>query len=291
MNENLLLGVLLVTMAGLGTGIIHFSGGEPTLRPDLPQLVKRAKEKNIIVSMTTNGSASAETMGRLLDIDIIRVSIDGPERIHDSLRQSPGAFKKAIQTLEFLASKNKKPIITALYTEQSSYAMLEELAVIARSLNIQVSLTMLDRYVNLEDLDAGHKDRRSYLDSELFRGFVSTTRELRKRHGDTVVNPEPFWSTVLAGGLEKTGCRAMDIAICLKSDGSVSLPCNSLSLKRLKGNIRESYYGKEAEGVHNLQGRHPLCRECVVRCMTSATALLKLKGLVSVFDSYIRSLR
>ena len=54
-------------LAELGTKMIHFSGGEPTLRADLPDLVARAKQHKMMVSFTTNGSAPISKMEKLLN--------------------------------------------------------------------------------------------------------------------------------------------------------------------------------------------------------------------------------
>ena len=51
----------------MGTKMIHFSGGEPTLRRDLPDLIASAKQNDMMVSFTTNGSASIEKMEKLLE--------------------------------------------------------------------------------------------------------------------------------------------------------------------------------------------------------------------------------
>ena len=113
-------------LSDLGTQMIHFSGGEPMLRKDLHSLITRAKQKNLMVALTTNGSASSEAMEKVLHADMIRVSIDGTEKFHDEQRESQGAYKKAIQTLEFLISRGHKPQVVSTYPDESSYSMLED---------------------------------------------------------------------------------------------------------------------------------------------------------------------
>lgn len=281
---------IIEQLSGLGTKIIHFSGGEPTLRKDLPELVSKAKEKNMIVSITTNGSAPLQRIEKLLHVDLIRVSIDGPEQFHDSMRKTPGAFKKAVEVLRFLRDRNKKPLITVVYTKDTSYKMLEELVNIARLLNIQISLNILSRNFNIENPDVVLHQKNTYLNPTFFHEYVSTISRLKKDYGNVIANPNPYLAVIQEGGLEIYGCRAMDIAICIKSDGSISLPCNGLPLKLAKGNIKEIYYGKKAADLRPLQGKHPLCKGCTIRCMASASALLKSKGFIAIFDAYIRNM-
>jgi MoaA/NifB/PqqE/SkfB family radical SAM enzyme len=280
---------LIDQLSGLGTKMVHFSGGEPTLRPDLAQLVRRAKEKKILVSLTTNGSASSGTMEQLLDADLIRVSIDGPEEFHDSMRKTRGAFKKAMETVEFLVSRGRKPLITSTYTTQTSYGMIQELVAVATRCKIQISLNMLGRNLNAQDPGPAGDRSDSYLSSKLFLGYASTMRALRQEYGNTIANPQPYLGILSQGGLDTYGCRAMDIAICIKSDGSVTLPCNGLSLKCVKGRLEDIYYAEDTKKLGSLQGKHPVCAGCGIRCMAAASSLLKLRGIIAIFDSYVRS--
>jgi len=88
------------------------SGGEPTLRSDLPQIVEIFRRKNQIqsVSVPTNGLRfdSIATIARQiseLDADLLvtfNVSIDGFSEVHDHIRGVPGAYDSAMKTLHAL---------------------------------------------------------------------------------------------------------------------------------------------------------------------------------------------
>lgn len=281
---------LVEQLSKLGTKIIHFTGGEPTLREDLRELVGKAKEKNMIVQITTNGSCPIQKMDRLLLADVILISIDGTEQFHDSIRNSPGAFKRAMQTLQFLKSKNKKPIITCVYTKESSYKMAEELVDVARSLDIRITIKNLGRNINETMPEAMAHPEYNDLKSEYFAEYISVVHKLRKEYKNTVVNPEPLSTVIGQGGLDAYGCRAMDIAISIKADGSISLPCNGLQIRLLKGKIESIYHGKEALELRPLQGNHPICKGCNIPCMVGASALLRLRGLFAIIGSYLEDL-
>jgi MoaA/NifB/PqqE/SkfB family radical SAM enzyme len=63
----------------LGTGIITFSGGEPTLHPDLDLLIQRARQGGAIVTVITNGYLlSPARIERLnaASLDYLQISID-----------------------------------------------------------------------------------------------------------------------------------------------------------------------------------------------------------------------
>lgn len=276
---------LLDQLADMGTRIIHFSGGEPTLWKGLPELIARAKDKGMLVSMTTNGSSSLERIEKFLRLDLIRVSLDGTEQFHDSVRQFSGAYQKGIETLRFLRSKGKKPIITAVYMDSTPYEMMENLAKTAQELNVQLSLNI---HGNSHE-EIGNPET-SWSKNGLYSKYISMLNKLRAKYGNVISNPEPYLSVVKLGGLDKYGCRAMDIAIAIGADGTVCLPCTRMPKLQMKGNLREIYYGEQIDEIRKLQGRDPLCEGCGMRCMSSASALLQLKGQASIINAYAKVL-
>lgn len=89
---------------------LNISGGEPTDRNDLPQIIQIFKEKcpNLLfVNFTTNGINSEKIIQQVIEISKleipwfnVNVSIDGPANIHDQLRGISGNFESAIKTLQ-----------------------------------------------------------------------------------------------------------------------------------------------------------------------------------------------
>lgn len=86
--------------------IIVFSGGEPTLRRDLFDLVAHATRLGMQTALATNGTGIDRTMARrIADSSVKRVSIsfDGTDSpTHDSFRGQKGAFKAAIRGWKYL---------------------------------------------------------------------------------------------------------------------------------------------------------------------------------------------
>src|SRR4051794_16958326 len=63
----------------LGTGIITFSGGEPTLHPDLDLLIRRVRDNGAIVTLITNGYLLTPDRIKRLNkagLDYLQISID-----------------------------------------------------------------------------------------------------------------------------------------------------------------------------------------------------------------------
>lgn len=91
---------LIDDLAGFGVPVILFSGGEPMVRKDLPDLAGYAVNKGIRAVISTNGTLiTAEKAKILKDIGLsyVGVSLDGMEEIHDKFRGVKGAFRKAME--------------------------------------------------------------------------------------------------------------------------------------------------------------------------------------------------
>ncbi|HET7144408.1 MAG TPA: radical SAM protein, partial [Anaerolineales bacterium] len=84
-------------LAELGCKKIHFSGGEPMLRPQLPDLVEHASRLGMRVTLTTNGTLVDKVKAkRLIEAGLrgVNVSIDSPIRkTHEKIRGVEGSFK------------------------------------------------------------------------------------------------------------------------------------------------------------------------------------------------------
>lgn len=89
---------------------IYFSGGEPTLRSDLLELIRYTKEKKLVCALTTNGSLSNKKfLEKLIStkLDFLSVSIDGSAFFHNKMRNYKGAFQKASGAIKDLVELKK----------------------------------------------------------------------------------------------------------------------------------------------------------------------------------------
>ena len=90
---------LIDDLASFGAPVILFSGGEPLMRKDLPELALYAKEKGMRAVISTNGTLISKEKAKVLkDIGLsyVGVSLDGMEETNDKFRGKKGAFKEAI---------------------------------------------------------------------------------------------------------------------------------------------------------------------------------------------------
>lgn len=91
-------------LARLGTVRVGLTGGEPLLRPDLGTLVDRCSSLGMWTTLETNGYLYPERRGELGTLGRVMFSLDGPEAVHDRVRE-PGAFRKVRRALEAAAEE------------------------------------------------------------------------------------------------------------------------------------------------------------------------------------------
>ncbi len=91
---------LLDDLAAFGVPVVLFSGGEPLMRKDLPELAAYAVEKKMRAVISTNGTLISADMAKTLKsigLSYVGISLDGTEKINDRFRAVKGAFKMAME--------------------------------------------------------------------------------------------------------------------------------------------------------------------------------------------------
>jgi 12,18-didecarboxysiroheme deacetylase len=87
-------------LAEFGVPVILFSGGEPLVRKDLPELAAYAVEKGLRAVISTNGTLITKKKAQILKeigLSYVGISLDGMKEINDRFRGVKGAFDAAIK--------------------------------------------------------------------------------------------------------------------------------------------------------------------------------------------------
>ncbi len=129
---------------------INISGGEPFLRGDLPEILAAIKHSNprarLVIS--TNGFQPGKTqrmLPALLAADphlALRVSIDGMNDTHDTIRGIPGGFVKCVQTLELCRDAGVRDLGIGFTLLDANVHELEQVHQFAESRDLQLSITV-----------------------------------------------------------------------------------------------------------------------------------------------------
>ncbi|SCY87429.1 12,18-didecarboxysiroheme deacetylase [Desulfoluna spongiiphila] len=91
---------LIDDLAAFGAPVILFSGGEPLMRKDMPELAEYAVSKGMRAVISTNGTLITKEVAQNLKrigLSYVGISMDGMEETHDHFRGEKGAFQASLE--------------------------------------------------------------------------------------------------------------------------------------------------------------------------------------------------
>ncbi|MCE5278614.1 MAG: radical SAM protein [Planctomycetaceae bacterium] len=171
---------LLDDLTALGMRWVTFSGGEPLLRQDLGRLIGRAKGKGLYVRLSTNGILVPSRLDELRGLDMVSISLDGPEGVHDAVR-GRGTFAKALNAFD--ACRGAGIAASAVCTlNQHNINSVDELLGIAGRAGVSIMFQPATTWINL-----GRQPNPVALQVQQYRRVMEHLIEL-KGHGAAITN-------------------------------------------------------------------------------------------------------
>ncbi|MBN1782157.1 radical SAM protein [bacterium] len=247
---------------------VSFTGGEPMLRQDLPELIRHAKSLSMWTNLITNGTlipASAAVSLREAGLDSAQISLEaGNAGLHDRIVQHSGAFERTINGLRQLMEAGIR-----VHTNTTISAMnrthLKEILDLVQDLGLKkLSMNLLmpagASLENLDDLLVSYteigpivldlKERAGALDIEFM--WYSPTPVC-------IFNP-------IVHGLGNKGCSACDGLLSVAPNGDV-LPCSSYpepvgNLLNKNGSFGDLWESSGVRFFRDKQFVHEKCRDC-----------------------------
>lgn len=108
---------LLDEMKRCGTKKISFSGGEPLLRDDIGEIISHCKKIGISPEMNSTGFLLPEKIKELKDVDLIKLSFDGPGEIHEQVRGNKDSYQWLVNAASCAKANNLRFIFTTTLTK------------------------------------------------------------------------------------------------------------------------------------------------------------------------------
>ena len=127
--------------ANRARGVV-FTGGEPTVRPELPELVDYAKGLGfdyLLIQSNGRNFKDLKLCKRLVEAGVSEFgpSVHGPNaRIHDSLTRGKGSFGETIHGMKNLAELGQSMVTNSVVSKQN-FRLLPELVEMLASLNVK----------------------------------------------------------------------------------------------------------------------------------------------------------
>src|SRR3989304_513978 len=114
---------VIARLSQIGVFILTFTGGEPTLREDLPELLHYAQNKGMVTGLITNGrKLKDKDYVKTLEeagLDFVQITLESHKpKIHDSMTGAEGSWK---ETVEGLRNTAQSQIYVTTNTTLSKY--------------------------------------------------------------------------------------------------------------------------------------------------------------------------
>ena len=91
---------LIDDLSQFGAPVILFSGGEPVMRSDLPELAQYAVSRGMRAVISSNGTLITREKARTfkdIGLSYVGISLDRLKKVNDRFRGVPGAFAQALE--------------------------------------------------------------------------------------------------------------------------------------------------------------------------------------------------
>ncbi len=105
--------------AELGCLRVSFSGGEPMLRQDMGELVDHCADLGMVPEMNSSGLGIPGRMNELGRLELLKLSLDGPEDVHDNLCGQPGAYQQVLDALSAATARGIHTVLVTTITRQN----------------------------------------------------------------------------------------------------------------------------------------------------------------------------
>ena len=159
-------------LSDAGLSILTFSGGEPLVRNDIFDVIKRATDNDIYCTIASNGILmKPKTVEKLCNVGVRRVEIglDGAiAETHDFLRNKQGSFKATVEGIKNCVNYgNFEEIAVTATLYKSNVQEVPQIVDFAESLGATRfylnRLIPAGRGVNITHLDVSHEEKRNIL--------------------------------------------------------------------------------------------------------------------------------
>jgi MoaA/NifB/PqqE/SkfB family radical SAM enzyme len=270
---------------------LNISGGEPTTRNDLPEMVElfhRHLPRLRKIGINTTGLTPHRAIPMLTRIvefcakkDIlisIRVSLDGIGDIHNQVRQVKRGFEKACRTIDAMQKLAKTHpnfqfgLAATIFATNMSDA--ENILAWARAKELDIVFNMLrftDAMLHNKELETviGFKEREERF---MRKFFLDRVQE------ESILSGQAFmylhYADMIANGYHRTmPCPFQSQGLLLNPNGDLHYCENSEKIGNVFDEAAESLYFRAENLAHRQHVKEKVCPTCLSPCQVNVGAM------------------
>ncbi|HEX2995225.1 MAG TPA: PqqD family peptide modification chaperone [Anaerolineales bacterium] len=218
---------ILDQLWALGVPHIVFTGGEATLRNDLPELIAHAESNGQITGLNTNARRLADEkyVQNLVDagLDHVQITLEScDEQIHDEMMRAKGAFRQTVQGL-------KNVLATRLYVMTNTTMLHTNVHKIPDTLDFLAELGVPTIGLNALIYSGQGLTVGTGLHERELQPILDMAAQKTSEHGQRLIwyTPTQYCNfDPTQSNLGVKGCTAALYSMCVEANGDV-LPCQS----------------------------------------------------------------
>jgi radical SAM protein with 4Fe4S-binding SPASM domain len=271
----------------LGVPHVVFTGGEATLRHDLPDLIAHAEANGQITGLNTNARRLADEkyVRQLVDagLDHVQITVESCDaEIHDRMMRARGAYKQTIIGL-------KNALASPLYVMTNTTMLRSNVETIPGTLDFLADLGVPTIGLNALIYSGNGLTVGTGLAEKELQPILDIAIRKTEAYGQKLIWYTPtqycqFDPTQQNLGVK--GCTAALYSMCIESNGNV-LPCQSYytPLGNMLDDDWDSIWNHElAVGLRERQGLPAKCDGCglLVECGGGCPLKFEQANLISL---------
>ncbi|WMJ71861.1 radical SAM protein [Cytophagaceae bacterium ABcell3] len=251
----------------LGVKVVDFTGGEPLLHREIPEILQAAKSMGFITTLTSNALLYPKLAKKLQGkIDMLHFSLDSPDEHEHNKMRGVKCFDHVMQSIEVAKKLGERPDIIFTVFKNN----LNKIEGIYRNICLPNNLVLiLNPAFDYNDVKTGEeltadelkllkvwaKKKNVYLNE----AFIT----LRQDGGNHISNPV---------------CKAASSTIVISPENELILPCYHLGKKKFDINNRlyQLYHSQEVKELIKKEGRLAECEGCTINCYMQPSFAVEL---------------
>lgn len=255
----------LIDLKKLGVKFVDFTGGEPLLNEELPDILRYAKDLGFFIQLTNNGSIYPDVAKEIKDsVSQLSFSFDTLDPEEYKRIRGIDNFDRLMESIE-IAKQLKQKICLICTVSNETISNLPGIIDFCKHNKIVVFVHPVFSYFNTVKLKNEYvKQLRKYFWQPYVRIDLSDLKYYK--NGGNHIN--------------KSRCKSGKSVFAISPDNCLFIPCFHKVINKVKidGNLYSLYHSADWKNLFDKAGKYDFCEGCTVPCYLGASPLDKIDG-------------